>query len=49
VLFYVDRVSALSLASIWSLRRRSECPGCLRKGESVQGGNAADKSPRVEP
>ena len=45
---HVDRVSALSSASIWWSWRSSGFPGCLRRDEPAQGGNPAGKSPRVE-
>ena len=44
---HVDRVSALSSASIWWSWRSSGFPGCLRRDEPAQGGNPAGKSPRV--
>ena len=39
----------LNLAVIWpgSARRNCSCPGCLRRDEPAQGGNAAGKSLRV--
>uniref|UniRef100_A0A293ML97 Uncharacterized protein n=1 Tax=Ornithodoros erraticus TaxID=265619 RepID=A0A293ML97_ORNER len=44
---YVDRVSALSWASIWKPWGSLGLPGRLRRSEPAQGGNAAGKSSRV--
>ena len=46
-LSYVDRVSALSWASIWWLQRRLGFPGCIKRDVLAQGGNTAGKSSRV--
>ena len=46
LLRYVDRVSALSSASIWWPRRMAWLPGCVTKDVTGQGGNSSQMSPR---
>ena len=47
-MFYVDRASALSSASIWWALGSLGSPGCLRRDVLVQGGNVTGKRGNVE-
>jgi len=46
-LSYVDRVSALSLASIWGTWRSLSSPGWLKRSEPAQGGSRAHASGQI--